>query len=140
MTHNFFLTNYIKGRQLLSLETQLICLFENCVGAKTRDTCGPLLNIQEFTLCSPKKSACYTAVSRNITVCSASCTGLYADVQFTEDRIISPGTIGEAVQALRSELRGEIQVLAAAGDQIKCLIFEIITNKHNLIQYPSPNQ
>ena len=48
-----------------------------------------------------------------MTDCSVSCTGLYADVQFTEDRILTQ-TTSEAVQVLRSET----QVLAVLGEQI----------------------
>ena len=46
------------------------------------------LSLKKPTFCSPDKSACYTAVSSNITGCMVSCTGLYADVQFTEDRLL----------------------------------------------------
>jgi hypothetical protein len=46
------------------------------------------LSLKKPTFCSPDQSACYTAVSRNITGCMVSCTGLYADVQFTEDRLL----------------------------------------------------
>ena len=31
-----------RGKQLLSLETQFICLFQNCVSAKPSGICGPL--------------------------------------------------------------------------------------------------
>ena len=58
------------------------------------------LNIQDVTFCPPSASGCYTAVLRNITGCTVSCTGLYADVQFTEDRILSPDTTMEALQDL----------------------------------------
>ena len=56
-----------------------------------------LLNIQDITFCAPSAAGCYTAVSRNWTDCSVSCTGLYADVQFTEDRVLHPGNTMEAV-------------------------------------------
>ena len=41
------------------------------------------------TFCSPRDYNCYTAVSKNITGCRVSCTGLYADVHFVEDRLLS---------------------------------------------------
>ena len=46
------------------------------------------LSLKKPIFCSPDQSACYTAVSKNITGCTLSCTGLYADVQFAEDRIL----------------------------------------------------
>ena len=39
--------------------------------------------------CSPRDSSCYKAISRNITDCKVSCTGLYADVHFTEDKLLA---------------------------------------------------
>ena len=47
------------------------------------------LSLEKPTFCSPDKSACYTAVSSNITGCMVSCTGLYADIDFTEDRLLA---------------------------------------------------
>ena len=38
----FWLTNFNRGRKLLSQETQFICLFQNCVGPKLSSTLFPL--------------------------------------------------------------------------------------------------
>ena len=49
----FWLTNYNRGRKLLSLETKFICLFQNCVGTKLSSTLFPFgvwLRIQNFYL------------------------------------------------------------------------------------------
>ena len=44
---------------------------------------------QELTYCSPNASACYKEVSTSDPYgCSISCTGLYADIEFTEDNIL----------------------------------------------------
>ena len=78
-------------------------------------------------MCSPSAAACYTAVSKNITGCSVSCTGLYADVQFTEDKLMSPGSTMEAVQVMWNELWSKIQVLASVGEKVyKLSIHDII--------------
>ena len=37
-------TNYNRGRQLLSVETWFICLFQNCVYAKLSSTLFPFTN------------------------------------------------------------------------------------------------
>ena len=47
------------------------------------------LKIKDPIFCAPNASACYTAVSKNTYSCLVSCTGLYADVQFTTDRILA---------------------------------------------------
>ena len=36
------MTKHNRGKQLLSLEIQFICLFQNGVGAKPSSICGPL--------------------------------------------------------------------------------------------------
>ena len=38
----FSLSNHNRGKQLLCLKTQLICLFQNSVNAKPSGICGPL--------------------------------------------------------------------------------------------------
>ena len=45
---------------------------------------------QDFHWCSPTASACYTAVGQHVLglECGVSCTGLYADVAFTEDNLL----------------------------------------------------
>ena len=40
----FWLTNNNRGKQVPSLETQFICLFQNCVGAKPSGICSPFTN------------------------------------------------------------------------------------------------
>ena len=51
---------------------------------------GQLLLLQDSSFCSPKDFACYTTISTDNTFgCRVSCTGLYADVEFTEDRILA---------------------------------------------------
>ena len=45
--------------------------------------------IQEIKFCLPNDSPCYNAVSQNNFDCVVPCTGLYADVVFTEDKILS---------------------------------------------------
>ena len=42
-SYPFWLTNYSKGRKLLSLETLLTCLFQNCVCAKLSSTWFPFI-------------------------------------------------------------------------------------------------
>ena len=37
----FWFTNHNRGKQLLSLETQFICLFQNRIGANPSGMCGP---------------------------------------------------------------------------------------------------
>ena len=39
--------------------------------------------------CSPNASTCYTDVSDETSGCNVSCTGLYADVVFTEDTVLN---------------------------------------------------
>ena len=39
----FWLTNYNMGKQLLSIETQLICFFQNCVAPRSAVPCNLLL-------------------------------------------------------------------------------------------------
>ena len=46
-------------------------------------------------------SPCYTAVSTTDTYnCSVSCTGLYADVQFTEDHVLRDSVLKEVAEML----------------------------------------
>ena len=47
------------------------------------------LEIKDPIFCAPNASTCYTAVSKNTYSCMVSSTGLCADVQFTEDRILA---------------------------------------------------
>ena len=48
-----------------------------------------LVQVQDVPLCPPSSSPCYSAVSTTDTYkCSVSCTGLYADVEFTEDQVL----------------------------------------------------
>ena len=44
---------------------------------------------QPPTYCSPAEHGCYTAISRETFGCRISCTGLYADTEFTEDKTTS---------------------------------------------------
>ena len=46
------------------------------------------LPLEDPVFCSPKSSSCYTTVSRDDQGCRVSCTGLYADVEFIEDKIL----------------------------------------------------
>ena len=39
--YTFWLTNHNRGKQILSLDTLLICLFKNCVCAKLSGICSP---------------------------------------------------------------------------------------------------
>ena len=50
----------------------------------------PLLQFlfKAVQFCSPTASTCYTAVLEETSDCDVSCTGLYADVVFTEDKIL----------------------------------------------------
>ena len=44
--------------------------------------------IQDIPYCPPTASPCYTSVSTTDTYgCKVSCTGLYADVRFTQDKL-----------------------------------------------------
>ena len=47
------------------------------------------LSLTSPTFCSPNASDCYTAVIREDHNCLVSCTGLFADVRFTEDRLLA---------------------------------------------------
>ena len=42
-------------------------------------------NLKVSNYCSPNASSCYAAVSKDIHGCKISCTGLYADVMYTDD-------------------------------------------------------
>ena len=45
--------------------------------------------LQEVSFCPPSSAPCYSAVSTTDTYgCKVSCTGLYADVEFTEDQVL----------------------------------------------------
>ena len=49
-----------------------------------------LFHLQKVSFCLPSSFTCYTAVSTTDTYgCNVSCTGLYADVAFTEDQVLS---------------------------------------------------
>ena len=43
----------------------------------------------DVQFCSPNASICYTEVLQETSDCDVSCTGLYADVVFTEDTILN---------------------------------------------------
>ena len=47
------------------------------------------LYIQDYQFCSANASSCYTAVTQETSDCVTSCTGLYADVVFTEDTVLN---------------------------------------------------
>ena len=58
-------------------------------------------NIQDIQFCSLEDSACYTAVSQQTSDCDISCTGLYADVVFNEDKVLSLKTdLGKTIMCL----------------------------------------
>ena len=44
--------DYEKGRQYMSLGTEFICLFHNCVGAKLSNTLFPLPLLLRLVLCT----------------------------------------------------------------------------------------
>ena len=44
---------------------------------------------QDVSYCSPASSACAREVSSSLHGCSVSCTGLYADIEFAEDKILN---------------------------------------------------
>ena len=44
---------------------------------------------QDVRFCSPNASACYTESLKDTSDCDISCTGLYADVVVTEDKILN---------------------------------------------------
>ena len=48
--------------------------------------------IQDVQFCSPIDYVCYTEVVEETFDCGVSCTGLYADVVFTEDKILNAKT------------------------------------------------
>ena len=97
------------GQKKCQIETYEACWIRRYVES-VQSQCGCVpwalssaLSLKNPTFCSPDQSACYTAVSRNITGCRVSCTGLYADVVFTEDKIFRQTTMG-AVKELRSDI------------------------------------
>ena len=47
------------------------------------------LLFQDVQFCLPNASTCYTAISQETFDCDISCTGLYADVVFSEDKILN---------------------------------------------------
>ena len=56
-------------------------------------------HLQDISYCLPSSSPCYTAVSTTDTYnCSVSCTGLYADVEFTEDQVLVDSVQKELTQ------------------------------------------
>ena len=69
------------------------------------------LSLEDPIFCSPRDSPCYTAVSSNITGCKVSCTGLYADVQFTEDKILSRDIIVDLTAKGRFQSNVEVSYL-----------------------------
>ena len=73
---------------------------------------------QGLPFCAPTSSDCYTAASSAPQGCRTSCTGLYADVEFTEDKVLGPGFTMETIQTLRNLHQADVQILAQAGLQI----------------------
>ena len=94
MTGTDILLGLVDGQNKCQIETFEACWTKMYIES-VQSQCGCVpwalssaLSLKKPTFCSPDKSACYTAVSRNITDCMVSCTGLYADVQFSEDRLL----------------------------------------------------
>ena len=55
---------------------------------------------QDPIFCSPKAFSCYSEISKTDTYgCGVSCTGLYADVHFTEDKLL-----GKSLEQIVTEL------------------------------------
>ena len=76
------------------IETSADCHAKQYI-KKVRAECGCVpwalssaLQLKNPTFCAPNASACYAAVAFNYDGCRVSCTGLYADVQFTDDKIL----------------------------------------------------
>ena len=57
----------------------------SCTGVRRRSGTSWALASTPATLCSPAAMACYTQVAREDFGCRDSCTGLYADVEYTKD-------------------------------------------------------
>ena len=83
------------GQKKCQIETYEDCWTKTYIeSVQSQCRCVPwalssALSLKKTTFCSPDQSDCYTAVSRNITGCMVSCTGLYADVQFSEDMLLN---------------------------------------------------
>ena len=57
--------------------------------------------IQNIEFCMSTDFACYTEVSKENVDCDVSCTGLYADVIFNEDRVLNLKTdLGEKIKLI----------------------------------------
>ena len=67
--------------------------------------------VKEPTVCSPAAFGCYTQVSSNFHGCLVSCTGLYADVQFTPDDKLNFAQKTSDTE----DIRKNIEILASAG-------------------------
>ena len=103
---------------------------QQCTGTKgwLRALVLTLFLIQDFDFCTPMAFDCYTTLARNMTGCDVSCTGLYADVQFTEDKVLSQSLredIQESIEAFKGkhradkqELAADIRIVAAAGNNL----------------------
>ena len=106
---------------------------QHCTGTKgwLRALVLSLFQSQDFDFCTPIAFDCYTTIAKNITGCDVSCTGLYADVQFTEDKVLSQ-TLREDIQTVKAsievlkgmhradkqELAADIKMVAAAGKKL----------------------
>ena len=51
--------------------------------------CKFYISIQDVLFCLPNDFTCYSEVSQATSDCDVSCTGLYSDVVFTEDKILN---------------------------------------------------
>ena len=65
--------------------------------------------MKDVHFCSINASACYTEISQETSDCLIPCTGLYADVVFTEDKILDTKTpfsgrhFGDTIKIYRDE-------------------------------------
>ena len=98
------------GQKECQIETFEACLTKSYVKS-VQSQCGCIpwalssaLNLKKPPFCSPDQSDCYKAVSRNITGCMVSCTGLYADVMFTEDRLLHADPIAKGNKNIQNVL------------------------------------
>ena len=89
--------------------------------------CKFYISIQDVLFCLPNDFTCYSEVSQGTSDCDVSCTGLYSDVVFTEDKILNLETdLGGSKYVYFSEFFSqwmgmasgsaiEVQVLTRAG-------------------------
>ena len=60
-----------------------------------------LLHFEDASICPPPSTPCYLAISTADTYgCNVSCTGLYADVGFIEDQVLSDSVPKEVAEML----------------------------------------